>query len=123
MSFSSSGKLPIGYDVMKYLFFKKNCEGTKFKPLNKIICCPLKTGSVTASCLDEKGCVIEERQCVVAKLKYDGHWIDAGYKIISDVSITQKVLKLANKHRDLVKNRARNNETEVKKREAFTVII
>ena len=84
---SSTGKLPLGRDVLKYLPHLKNILDKKNIPVQEIICCPLMSGTREASC-DTTGCCSnsEGQKCVVAKMKKEGLWTISGLPILTDQS-------------------------------------
>ena len=50
-------KLPLLGDVMKYFFHRKNLPDFKYKPVDSVICCPFKSGTLTANCDDNSKCL------------------------------------------------------------------
>ena len=123
--FPSAGKLPLAVDVMRYLLYRKQLPEFKVSSTAAVICCPLKTGTKDASCLDPGGCCDPEQgavsKCVVAKVKYDGHRAESGLPVIKDQNILGKVLKIYDTKQKLTKNKSRQSSTEDSKRIKFKV--
>ena len=96
------GKLPTTRSVLQYFFFRKNLAKFKFKPVGPAICCPFKSHTFVPDC--ENGCLDisdagQVPECLVRKLKTDGNWLASGIRLISDVSITRKVIKLNDEYK------------------------
>jgi hypothetical protein len=112
------GKLPLTCDVMKYFMHRKNLAEFKFRPVDSVICCPFKSGTVIANCEENPNCK-ESSECVVNKVKTDGNWLLSGIPIIADLAIIKKLRKLNDEHRALVKNKKKPN-SDLLKREEFS---
>ena len=91
------GKLPTTRDVMKYFFYRKNLAEFKFKPVDSVICCPFKSGTVVSNCEVNLLCK-DSSECVVSKLKDEGNWILSGIPIIGDLDILKRVKKLKDEY-------------------------
>ena len=106
------GKLPTTRSVLQYFFFRKNLAKFKFKPVGPAICCPFKSHTFVPDC--ENGCldISDAGQvpgCLVRKLKTDGNWLASGIRLISDVSIIRKVIKLNDEYKVINKNKRKPN--------------
>ena len=123
--FPSAGKLPLAADVMRYLLYRKQLPEFKISSTAAVICCPLKTGTQDARCLDPGGCCDPDQgavsKCVVAKLKYDGHWAESGLPVIKDQNILGKVLNIHDTKQKLTKNKSRQSSAEEVKRNEFKI--
>ena len=115
--FPSAGKLPLAVDVMRYLLYRKQLSEFKISSTAAVICCPLKTGTKDASCLDPGGCCDPEQgavsKCVVAKVKYDGHRAESGLPVIKDQNILGKVLKIYDTKQKLRREIRRKKTTKI----------
>ena len=70
---SSESQLPCSGDVMRFIHYMKNESGNKFKPIDKLLSCPLKAGANNASCSEPGGCCSSSGdKCIVAVLKQGG---------------------------------------------------
>ena len=122
-SFPSAGKLPLTGDVMRYLVYRKQLPEFKTSSPSAVICCPLKTGTQDASCLDPGGCSDPASgggsKCVVAKVKSDGHWAESGLSVIKDQNILRKILKIYETKQKLAKHKSRQLPSEDAKRLEF----
>ena len=97
-TFPSVGKLPLAGDVMRYMMYRKNLPDFKSSSPSSVICCPLKTNSQDAKCMESGGCCDPSQssssKCLVAKVKFDGFWIESGLPVVKDQSILRKVIKI-----------------------------
>jgi hypothetical protein len=98
------GKLPLTKSVLQYLFYRKNLPKFKYKSPMLAISCPMKTGEKISFCENNPDCK-ENEECVVRKVKSDGHWLASGIPIISDFAIAKKLRILNDKFRLIDKNR------------------
>ena len=115
---SISGKLPKTADVLRYFFYRKNLPQFKFKPVNNVICCPMKSGLKVANCEGNPDCEVNS-ECVVRKVKVDGNWEASGLPIIDDYAISLKIKKLNEQFKNIDKNKKKPN-SDIKKREIFS---
>ena len=114
-----SGKLPLTRHIMQYLLYRKNLPEFKFKPVAGVICCPLKTQSLESSCEVNPNCK-SGNECLVWKVKNDGRWLESGIPILSDRSISDKIVKLNQDYRFLIKHKSKPNADTVKREDFVT---
>ena len=117
-SLECGGKLPLGVNVLQYLKYCQSLPDMQKASLKSIICCPLRTGTKSASCKFE-GCMKEgspsKKRCVVAAVSES--WDKAGIPMISDQSKSDKIRNLLNKWKDCQKHKDRKSLLNVNKRE------
>ena len=103
--FIPDNQLPTEKDVLKFLFHKKHAEylkSEKHPQQDKLISCPIDH-NFSSKCSVNDECT-EENSCVVRELKKS--WARAGFPVIEDRSIRDKVKKIDDEWSKINKNKS-----------------
>ena len=123
-SITSYGKLPLTINILRYFMYRRSLPMFKLSSPSAVICCPLRTGTREAKCLEPGGCYTDEGvKCVVAKMKTEGYWLESGLPITSDQTITNKVLKILDTQRAVTKHKNITSCSAELKRNNFKTVL
>ena len=113
----SGGKLPVSRKILQYLKFLQSLPGQGGRPVKSIISCPFSTGTVNADCKGQVGCSSRSEKCVVSAVTE--YWGKAGIPTLTHQAISDKVFKLLNEWKQIVKDKSKSSVAVISKREAF----
>ena len=113
-----ANKVLTNRDVLSYMNYIK-CESNE--PWDKMISCPLMTGTKQASCKSNNGCMTEgkEFKCVVAFVKYEGAWDKTGIVMKTDQSIGRQVRGLFSDWQSMNKAKSKTSLAAEESRNKF----
>ena len=109
-------KLPTFGDVLKMIGFEKH-KSAGVKTNREIVACPYMPTTLSPICISNGGCLERGEGCVMFQIKK--RWEQAGFKIIKEKAVINKLIKSILDHKEAAKNKHRKTKTEETKRDRF----